>query len=185
MSLVQAIPGADLHGSAKIDAAHRAAELHGRIADYDLGMVIQRLMSDHHVDLIVAGEQVAELKKFLAICAASDVPIGMAGPVDDAWHTFLMFTREYRDFCSLLGKYIDHVPDVEEEDHASSASGYSDFLQIYELAYMEAPPPAHWPYDRDENGFLSLKSCAGCGGQGGGHGGASCSHCRGCKTSRS
>lgn len=182
MSLVQAIPGTESHGSAKIDTARKAAELYEQIVDYDLRVVIQRLMTDHHVDMTVATEQVTELKKFLAICAASDDPIGMAGPVDDAWHSFLMFTREYRDFCALLGKYIDHLPDVDDEDHTGSASGYSEFLQIYELAFMEAPPPSHWPYHRDEHGFLALKACAGCGSQGGPGGGASCSRCRACKS---
>lgn len=167
-------------GSVPTEIARRAAEAYARVADFNVEPVIQRLMTDHQLDRLVAGEQMGELKKFLAICAASDEPIGMAGPVDDAWHSFLMFTRDYRDFCSRLGKYIDHVPDTDEGDHAESAAGYATFLQLYELAFLETPPAAHWPYHRDEHGFLSAKSCAGCGGQGGG-GGASCSRCRACR----
>lgn len=31
--------------------------------------------------------------------------------VDEAWHTFILDTRAYREFCrSALGRYYDHVP---------------------------------------------------------------------------
>lgn len=36
--------------------------------------------------------------------------------IDDMWHTFLLFTHEYTDFCKKYFKqFIHHVPNVEEK----------------------------------------------------------------------
>lgn len=32
--------------------------------------------------------------------------------VDDLWHTYLLYTREYREFCNkCFNRFIDHIPD--------------------------------------------------------------------------
>lgn len=34
--------------------------------------------------------------------------------MDDMWHTFLLFTKDYREFCqSFFGDFIDHEPNIE------------------------------------------------------------------------
>lgn len=36
--------------------------------------------------------------------------------IDDMWHTFLLFTKDYMDFCHLyFGKFIHHKPFTEDE----------------------------------------------------------------------
>lgn len=36
--------------------------------------------------------------------------------IDDMWHTFLLFTKDYRDFCQqYLGAFIDHCPNISNE----------------------------------------------------------------------
>src|SRR5205823_112792 len=33
--------------------------------------------------------------------------------VDDLWHTFILFTPQYREFCTrYFGKYVDHQPNT-------------------------------------------------------------------------
>jgi hypothetical protein len=40
---------------------------------------------------------------------------------DDLWHTFLLYSKEYREFCmNSFGRIIDHVPHTEEEPENSS-----------------------------------------------------------------
>lgn len=53
------------------------------------------------------------LRDYFAICAAD--PDGRAGMpsriVDEAWHTFILFTREYADFCErAFGGFLHHAP---------------------------------------------------------------------------
>lgn len=40
--------------------------------------------------------------------------------IDDMWHTFLLFTHEYTDFCHrYFGEYLHHVPTVKIEKPAT------------------------------------------------------------------
>ncbi len=40
-------------------------------------------------------------------------------PLDKMWHEFILFTKEYHQFCALFfGSYIHHVPCSEEEYNA-------------------------------------------------------------------
>lgn len=53
------------------------------------------------------------LRDYFAICAAD--PERRAGMpsriVDEAWHTFILFTRDYTDFCqNAFGTYLHHAP---------------------------------------------------------------------------
>lgn len=36
--------------------------------------------------------------------------------IDDMWHTFLLFTKDYLDFCNhYFGKFIHHTPKTEKD----------------------------------------------------------------------
>lgn len=37
-------------------------------------------------------------------------------PLDEGWHTFILFTKEYSDFCkNFLGGYLHHAPTTAED----------------------------------------------------------------------
>jgi hypothetical protein len=49
---------------------------------------------------------------FLETCATATEPIGPSVLVDIGWHTFILYTHEYTEFCDrVAGCYIHHVPD--------------------------------------------------------------------------
>jgi hypothetical protein len=49
---------------------------------------------------------------FLETCATATEPIGPSELVDIGWHTFILHTHEYADFCDrIAGRFIHHVPD--------------------------------------------------------------------------
>ncbi|MBJ7455914.1 MAG: hypothetical protein JHC74_07635, partial [Thermoleophilia bacterium] len=54
------------------------------------------------------------LRDWFAICRGGRGRTFFAMPsavVDDAWHEFILSTREYRGFCRrALGRYLDHTP---------------------------------------------------------------------------
>ena len=63
-------------------------------------------------------EIVSEFKKFMAIVIINHengIRVEMIGElVDEVWHTFILFTNEYRKFCDLvIGEYIHHEPNVD------------------------------------------------------------------------
>jgi len=63
-------------------------------------------------------EVVDEFKKFVAILVINhgkDKRVEMVSElVDEVWHTFILFTDEYRKFCdTMVGEYIHHEPNID------------------------------------------------------------------------
>jgi hypothetical protein len=51
------------------------------------------------------------VKSFLYDCHRSDVPLSPSERVDEGWHNFILFTKDYADFCqSNFGHFIHHTP---------------------------------------------------------------------------
>jgi len=102
-----------------------------------------------------------EIKRYLVLTVA--IPQnnhGMYGAlVDEFWHTFLLFTVPYVNFCrDVLDYYAHHVPvgsDEEAADTGDSKAGkngdgdnsddltFEDFARDYEIAFGE-PLPEIW-----------------------------------------
>lgn len=120
-----------------------------RASGFDLGSVIKRYARDHNVRDELAYRYGVELKRFLAMCAiAPAAHYGMSGPVDDLWHTFIIFTREYERFCQeVAGRYIHHQPLSMEKPHVGPDT-YIQFLRDYEEVFHEVPPIDVWPRRR-------------------------------------
>ncbi len=57
--------------------------------------------------------------------------------IDEGWHQFILFTREYHDFCSrFAGRYLHHSP-RESAGGGSGASplAFEDFVVEYERRF--------------------------------------------------
>jgi len=81
------------------------------------------------------------LRDYFAICAAD--PQRRAGMpsriVDEAWHTFILFTREYTDFCQrAFGGYLHHAP-------SGSAGNDEEIRHTWRLACARANIPVTNP----------------------------------------
>ena len=58
---------------------------------------------------------------FLGACAVTTEPIGPSELVDIGWHTFILHTADYADFCDrIAGRFIHHVPDEPDGGVGSS-----------------------------------------------------------------
>ncbi len=87
--------------------------------DYPIPEIIKRYKKDYGVSDETAKMHEKELKRYL-ILAAENYPKGvdMFSPqVDDLWHTFLLFTKDYKKYCEeVLGQFIHHVPKTHENE---------------------------------------------------------------------
>src|SRR5690349_11490514 len=55
---------------------------------------------------------------FLGTCAVATLPVGPSEAVDIGWHTFVLYTIEYAEFCDrIAGRFLHHVPN---DDPAAS-----------------------------------------------------------------
>ncbi|HYF10114.1 MAG TPA: hypothetical protein VD967_00725 [Candidatus Paceibacterota bacterium] len=107
----------DKPGSALIRGIMSPAILLAGIADYKHPGVVRKLMQNHGMSQEDAEELFEDTKRFLYICGTN--PDGSYGPsheIDKGWHEFLMFTQDYRNFCTqLFGRFIDHRPNMPDE----------------------------------------------------------------------
>jgi len=85
--------------------------------------VIRRYAKEHGATPQEAAELFRETLKWLYLCGraadAPDAPALAVHPeiekIDWMWHTFLLFTRDYAEFCErYLGTFIHHQPNDEE-----------------------------------------------------------------------
>src|SRR5262249_35562828 len=85
--------------------------------------VVRRYAKEQHASREEAEEIFQETLKWLYLCGCSlreDVSCAMTPEIaklDEMWHTFLMFTRDYADFCErYFSFFLHHVPNEDEEE---------------------------------------------------------------------
>jgi hypothetical protein len=76
-----------------------------------------RIVTDHDdIDHATAERVMDQALAFLGACANSTMPLSPAKLVDIGWHTLILHTKDYREFCDrVAGRFIDHIP---TDDHS-------------------------------------------------------------------
>lgn len=96
------------------------------VLEYQNRGVVRRYAKDHGTSLEEAEEVFREVLKWLylnyrnAVDGPEDSGLTMTPElekIDWMWHTFLLFTLDYADFCErCFGMFLHHVPDESEGD---------------------------------------------------------------------
>ena len=90
-------------------------EMIARVMNYPIPDVIQRCKKDHGYsdeDMQILEK---ELKRYLVMSEVLEDNKSGTGmyseDVDNLWHSFILFTKDYAAFCdTCFGKFIHHVP---------------------------------------------------------------------------
>jgi hypothetical protein len=87
--------------------------------------LVNRIVKDENISLELAEESLDQALGFLKRCAngtGGNVPT----PLEDiGWHTFILYTREYAEFCyRIAGRFIHHSP--TDEDGVESTAQCED-----------------------------------------------------------
>lgn len=91
-----------------------AAEVYSDALAFEAPFLIQKLVKDHVVDSPEEAQALfREVKRYLVLTTA-DPTVAWAMyslRIDHIWHQFILFTRQYIDYCSQnFGRYIQHAP---------------------------------------------------------------------------
>lgn len=80
--------------------------------------LVARIVKDEGFDQSLAERIVDQALGFLQLCAADpDSRYAPSPTVDIGWHTFILYTREYAEFCmGLAGRFIHHSPMDEDSE---------------------------------------------------------------------
>lgn len=79
---------------------------------------LEEIVIRHHQQYDMPIEEIypllLELKKWLILCAVNPKSEYMLmGKVDKLWHTFILFTKKYAEFCEIVaGRFIHHQPEI-------------------------------------------------------------------------
>lgn len=81
------------------------------ILAYQHDRLLHRYSVDYGVSIEEARRCFNALKEFMIVCAAKPGYKVTSDPIDRMWHTFLLFTKDYKNFCEeYLGMFINHEP---------------------------------------------------------------------------
>jgi hypothetical protein len=130
---------------------------------YEAPFLLEKLCKEHITETSEEAHALfTELKKYLLLTGADDSTDWSMYSlrVDEAWHQFVLFTREYMEFClRFFGRYIQHSPGNAPKrpvsgraDPAASRgrSTFHGFKAQYE-ALFEAPLPDAWYDEKSVN----------------------------------
>lgn len=78
---------------------------------YSNARVIERHLQDFQITQEAAARRFNGLKQFMLVAAIMPGRKVTSPDIDAMWHTFLLFTKDYRQFCTdYLGMFIEHEP---------------------------------------------------------------------------
>ncbi len=95
--------------------------------------IVTKFCEEHSIDEITGNQYFQEVKKFLYLCANTTDRLAPSAELDKIWHTFILFTKEYRQYCQqFLGKFIDHVPEVKKDTSVAKENYLQNTIAHYE-----------------------------------------------------
>lgn len=130
----------------------QSAEIIDAIMKFEMPQVIARCKRDHGYSDEVMIVLEKEFKRYLALFALSPNETFGKGmyckAVDNLWHSFILFTAEYDDFCNkYIGVFVHHVPEVDDDENMSleeqeeSLKEFRVFVKNYEQTFHEEIHP--------------------------------------------
>ncbi len=82
-----------------------------QILSYRHERLLQRYAADNSTTMEAAEQTFVGFKQFMVVCAVKPGPKITSEPIDRMWHSFLLFTKDYKEFCdNYLGRFINHEP---------------------------------------------------------------------------
>jgi hypothetical protein len=81
--------------------------------DYEFPQIIRRYQDKLGLDEAAARLLWEDTKKFLYLAGTNPgTRMSPTEALDDGWHEFLMYTKQYTGFCqTYFGRFLHHVPD--------------------------------------------------------------------------
>ncbi|MEX1068694.1 MAG: hypothetical protein WED08_02695 [Patescibacteria group bacterium] len=114
-----------------------------KIMAYSFDKVREKLLKEGVVSPDRIDEAIEEFRKYLTLIALNHRGLGMESPVvDEVWHTFILFTRDYAAFCEdVFGFFVHHNPSTSFTPISPGA------VRSFHIAYEEVfggPAPRIW-----------------------------------------
>lgn len=160
--------------SAKVESAKEASPPYSMdVLKYEAPFLIEKLLKEHIVETREEGEALfTEVKKFCVLVRSDATKLWDMHSlrVDEAWHQFILFTKEYMDFCErFFGTYVPHSPSnapksqtmnpPETASFEAFQSRYSELFgdRLPDIWYDEKSVTTNRRVLNDQSGTLTLR----------------------------
>lgn len=117
---------------------------------FEAPYLIEKLIKNSIVDTTDEAEELfREVKRYLFLCDQDDYRVWnmYSLRVDEAWHQFILFTRQYIEFSErYFGRYVPHNPSNApkvDTDRPVEKTSFTQFCARYEELFGE-PLPDIW-----------------------------------------
>lgn len=98
---------------------------------YEHAELVHRLVEKEGMSPEEAWMLFEDTKRFLWLCANTKKPIAPTHRIDTCWHNFILFTREYHDFCQqFFGKFIHHRPEPRLSENTVKALSAKETAEL-------------------------------------------------------
>lgn len=115
---------------------HSKEVILSEIMRYEHRGVVARIMNELNINEIEAKELFGDTKKFLFLSSIADKKISPTIPIDEAWHVFLLYTKDYYDFCfKFFGHMVHHRPFDDYENKEKIINRSNVTLQLAQLCF--------------------------------------------------
>ena len=88
------------------------------VMSYQNAEVVEKLKIKLNLSPTEAGELFEDTKRYLYLCSVTGKALAPPFVIDKGWHEFLMYTKDYQEFClNILGKFVHHTPNPTLRPH--------------------------------------------------------------------
>lgn len=95
-----------------------------------------RITTGHDIGAATADRIVDQALAFLGACAVATAPLSPSKQVDIGWHTFILYTRDYAEFCDrIAGRFIHHIPTDDSQEPAGPVGAWETTAAIVAAGY--------------------------------------------------
>lgn len=112
-----------------------------RLRAFEVPELAEKMIEEGAIDDESAFDRAfAEFKKYVALVRWTDESLAMTSKqVDEVWHQFILFTRQYHAFCDeFLGGYLHHAPATASSPLPPDAR--DRFRAVYERHFGRLDP---------------------------------------------
>ena len=116
------------------------------VLSYEQPQLIRKLQDKEGFAEEEAKDLFQDTLRFLYICGTGNGGHVPSARIDLAWHYFVLFTKDYRNFCNrFFGRFIDHQPGHQAETKAQTLQEIKNTLAQARSVFGEGLSP-NWSY---------------------------------------
>jgi len=116
-------------------------------------VMIDKIAADMDVSRERAKGLVEETKRFLVLGRLAGAQLAPSPEIDDVWHTWILYTKDYHAFCAKAGGYIHHKP---IPTGSPAQPPLEPTIALMEAAYGAIDADA-WPVEAGARGIMDCK----------------------------